>query len=365
MKKKSTRLVIIILVALLLASTVAAAVVQLVVNAPLKAEKYVTLGQYKGIEIEKVVPKEVTDEDVQARIDSALAAHATEQEVTDRPAKEGDILSIDYVGTMNGEQFEGGTAEDQRCVIGSGSYIDGFEEGLIGVSMGEHTVLELTFPEVYKNNEALAGKPVTFVVTVNSIKEEILPEYNDAFIAEHYDYSTTAEYEAAVREELAVTNAEAANEERLTAAWNAAIANATFNSYPQRELDMYTNNTVTSYTYVAENYYGMDLETFLSNLYGMTVEEFTAQAKDDAKLMVEDLLVVKAIANAENIEVTDEEYEAGKLTYLVNMGYSSEVEFQNAFGKSFDEYYGEDYLTDSLLAVKVQGFVANNAVEVE
>ena len=114
MKKKSTRLVIIILVVLLLASTVAAAVVQLVNNAPLKAEKYVTLGQYKGVEIERVVPAEVTDEDVMNGVQATLEMHAVEQEVTDRPAKEGDILSIDYVGTMNGEQFEGGTAEDQE-----------------------------------------------------------------------------------------------------------------------------------------------------------------------------------------------------------------------------------------------------------
>jgi len=363
MKKKSTRIVIIILVVLLLASTAAAAVVQLTANAPLNPDKYVTLGQYKGVEIQKILPEEVTDEDVMDSVQATLEYHATEQEVTDRPAKEGDILSIDYVGTMDGEQFEGGTAEDQECVIGEGGYIDGFEEGLIGVSMGEQTVLELTFPEDYK--EDLAGKAVTFVVTVNSIKEEVLPEYTDAFVQENYDFATTEEHMDSIRANLIASNEADAENARMSAAWNAVIENATFSGYPQRELELYTNNTINSYTYMAESYYGVDLETFLSTLYGMTVEEFTVQAQADAKLMVEDLLVVKAIAKAENIEITDEEYEAGKIEYLASLGYADDAAFKNAYGKSFDEYYGDDYLTDSLLAVKVQEFVAVNAVEVE
>lgn len=363
--KKSTKIGIIIFVVLLAAATAAAAFVQISANAPLDPDKYVTLGQYKGVEFERVVPEEVTDEDVQAKIDSALASHKEEKEVSDRPVQEGDILSIDYAGTIDGESFEGGSAEDQKCVVGEGGYIDGFEDGLVGANAGETVTLELTFPEEYKKNTELSGKAVTFVVTVNSIKEEVLPEYNDEFVSEYYDCATTAEYEASVRETLTAENKSAAEEKRLNAVWEAVVGNASFSGYPQRELENYTNNTVNSYTYMAKNYYGVDLETFLSTLYGMTVDEFTVQAEAEAKLMVEELLVIKAIAKAESIAVSDEEYEAGKLEYLASMGYKDEAAFQSAYGASFDDYYGEDYLADSLLAVKVQEFVLNEAVEID
>ena len=363
--KKSTKITLIIIAVLLVAATALAAFVQISANSPLNPDKYITLGQYKGVEIERVVPKEVTDEDIQSRIDSALESHAEEQDVTDRPAQKDDILSIDYIGTIDGEAFDGGTGENKKCVIGAGGYIDGFEEGLVGANVGDTVELNLTFPEDYTRNEELSGKAVTFSVTVNSIKNKVLPEYNDAFVSENYDYATTAEYEAYLRKSLENSNQEAADTARTTAAWEAAKANAIFSGYPEREMNNYVNKAIASYTYMAKNYYGVTLSEFLDGLYGITEEDFRADLEEEAKLAVEDLLLVKAIAKAEGITISDEEYEAGKLAYIADMGYADEAAFKEKYGKSFDEYYGEDYLQDSLLATKVEEFVVNAAVEVD
>ena len=143
---------------------------------------------------------DVDDETVENVLASELARHAYQQEVTDRPAKEGDTVNIDYKGMKDGVAFEGGTAQGYDLTLGSGSFIDGFEDGLIGAETGETRNLELKFPYRYKNNPDLAGQPVVFEVTVNKIVETVTPELTDEYAAENSDYATAEEYREGLRD---------------------------------------------------------------------------------------------------------------------------------------------------------------------
>lgn len=159
----------------------------------------VTLSEYKGVTVNIEAP-EVTDEEVDTKVETILAQNPNEVEV-DRAAKEGDIVNIDFKGTKDGEAFEGGSAEDQDLELGSGKMIEGFESGLIGAKKGETKTLNLTFPEDYRE-ESLAGQPVVFEVTVNSVKEEQEAELNDDFVkrVSKEEYQTVDAYkEASVR----------------------------------------------------------------------------------------------------------------------------------------------------------------------
>ena len=171
------------------------------VNDKAKAySKYVELGDYKGIEYTREVA-EVTDTQIQSQVDSLLSSLTETTEVTDRPIEEGDTANIDFVGTMNGEEFDGGSGEGFDLEIGSDSFIDGFEDGLIGHSVGEKVSLDLTFPENYQS-EDLAGKDVNFAVTINSISVKTTPELTDEVVKENTDYDTVDAYKDSVRKDL-------------------------------------------------------------------------------------------------------------------------------------------------------------------
>ena len=152
----------------------------------------ITIKQYKGLEVEKVDPVEVTDTDVEDSINSTLQTKSTQNDITDRPAQEGDVVTIDYEGKKDGVAFDGGTAQDQQLELGSGSFIDGFEDGIVGHNIGETFDLNLTFPEDYKS-EDLAGQAVVFTVTLDKISEVIVPELTDELVAELSESAKTIE----------------------------------------------------------------------------------------------------------------------------------------------------------------------------
>ena len=145
------------------------------------AKDHVTLGQYEGIEV-PASEIAVTQAQIEAEIAELLSEHSETKEVTDRAAKLGDTVDIDYEGYMDGEQFEGGTGNNPSLELGSGSFIDGFEDGIVGHKVGDNFDLDLSFPDPYPNNPDLAGKPVTFIVTLNSITETVEPTLTDAFV---------------------------------------------------------------------------------------------------------------------------------------------------------------------------------------
>ena len=192
-------------------------------------EKCVTLGDYKGIALEKSV-MQVTNDDVNNLIQEDLAAYPVD--VAGRAAQEGDTVDIDYVGKIDGEEFEGGSDQGALLKLGSGQFIDGFESGLVGASIGETRVLNLTFPEQYTTEE-LAGKAVEFTVTVNGIKTP-LEEPTDEWVAANIEgYYTVREYKDGLRAKQAETNEATAEEQLRYAAWVQVIDGCTVETYPE------------------------------------------------------------------------------------------------------------------------------------
>ena len=185
----------------------------------------VELGEYKGVKVN--MPEVlVTDAEVDSRINQVLSQNPKEDEV-DRPAAEGDVVNIDYVGTKDGVEFEGGSAKDFDLTLGSGSFIDGFEDGLIGVKKGDKKELDLTFPETYQE-KSLAGQPVVFTVTVNAVKEKKDAVLDDEFVQRVSDYKTVDEYKESIRADLLKQKQQAADRQVQTSVLQQVVADSTF-----------------------------------------------------------------------------------------------------------------------------------------
>lgn len=283
--------------------------------------KYVTLGDYKNLEVEYSCSQtELTDADVESKISENLQEFATK--VTDKKykAKNGDTVNIDYEGLKDGKAFDGGTAEKYDLKLGSNTFIDGFEEGLVGCKIGEKKELNLTFPEKY-SEASLAGKDVVFKVTVNSITS--VPELTDKFVAEKIEgYSTVSEYKESVKKELQEDldkNIETAKED---AAWEKVTSNAKMKEYPEEDVKELSEQMEESYTQYA-SYYGLKLDDFIEQT-GSTREEFDTKVEESAKKEVASRLIAQAIADKEKISISDDEYKQGLKDYMEQYQYSSE-----------------------------------------
>ena len=315
-------------------------------------EQYVTLGAYKGVEVvvEKIA---VTQEEIEAYALQIYNSFITADNggVVDRAIELGDTANIDYVGKKDGVAFDGGTASGYNLGIGSGSFIDGFEDGLVGVKPGETVDLNLTFPEGYQS-EDLAGQEVVFTVTVNYIVPAEAADMKDAVVAgfanEAYSNVTELnEYAAGLLEE---ENTAAWETEGEYAVLNTIINNATFTEIPEEYLEearAASESTLSMYG----SYYGLDAATFCLYAYGMEKEAFIeVQAENYAK----ELLVYQAIANAENLNVSDKELEEKLEQYAEEAG-----------AASVEEYLGEatkDDFRQSLMVENVYNFIQENAV---
>ena len=206
-------------------------------------DKVVKLGEYKGLKLTKKV-KEVTDEDVDNAVADALEKTLVE---VDRAAQEGDTVNIDYVGTMDGEQFDGGTASGYDLKLGSHSFIDGFEDGLIGAKAGDTVTLNLTFPKNY--TEALSGKAVTFTVTVNKVQESS-KAISEEWVKNNTDYTSVADYNREIRVQLENQNNSDAESTMESEAWQNVLENSVINEYPDALIQYgryYYENYMNSY----------------------------------------------------------------------------------------------------------------------
>ena len=265
----------------------------------------VELGQYKGVEIQRE-DRTVTDEEVQSAIDSRLEANPDWVEV-ERPAENGDTVNIDFVGIRDGEAFEGGTGENYDLVLGSGSFIDGFEEGLVGAVKGQELSLDLTFPDPYLNNPDLAGQPVVFDVTVNRVEEPQTPELNDAFVQRISDFDTVDAWEADLRAQLEDAKEQQAETAEENALFDAVVANATFTDVDasieaEYERMMEQNETLLSMQ-------GMDLDQYLS-YFNMDQAAYEERMHNQADYNVKLELVLAKIAETEGLEIDDEARQA-------------------------------------------------------
>lgn len=318
-------------------------------------EQYVTtLGDYVGVEID-MTPEEVTDEEVESQVSSKLAAAATTEEITDRTdVEEGDIANIDYTGYIDGEAFAGGTDTGYDLTIGSGTFIPGFEDGLIGATVGETVEVNVTFPEDYANTD-YAGKDATFEVTVNSISQEIVPELTDEWVANNSEYTNVDEYKESIRTQLEETNAQEVQDTKASRILGIIYENSELASYPEDEIQSYVDYMTSYYEYYA-SMFGTDLEGLVYSSYGMTTDEFTEYLNEAAKVNIGTEIICYRIAALEGMTLTDDEYQEGAQQYATDNGYETVEEFEAAYTKS--------QIYDRIIMDKVMDFVSENSVEV-
>lgn len=261
----------------------------------------VTLGQYKGVEVEKA-DASVSAEDVEAELKKVQEQNARLLTVEDRGVEDGDQTVIDFEGFVDGKGFEGGKAEDYPLTIGSHSFIDTFEEQLIGKKIGEECEVNVTFPTEYHAAD-LAGKPATFKVTVKEIKVKELPELNDEFASEVSEFDTLDEYKKDVEKKLAEKKEIEANSKNEDAVVAKVVENATM-EIPDKMIDAQAENMVQDMARRMQSQ-GLSLDMYLKYT-GMTVEQMKEQARPDAEKRIRTRLVLEAVAKVENIQISDE-----------------------------------------------------------
>lgn len=266
----------------------------------------VKLGQYKGLEVEKV-DTEVTDEDVQKELETLQKRHAELVVKEDEPAENGDTVIIDFEGFVNGEAFEGGKAENHSLELGSGSFIPGFEEQLVGVKAGEEREINVTFPEEY-HAEELAGKEATFKVKVHEVKGLVLPELDDDFAVDVDDEVETLD---ALKEKIKNRLKSEREHEAKHKVENEVLEKAALNAemdIPEEMIDNEIDRMVKEFDQRLQAQ-GLNLELY-KQFSGQTEEALREQMREDAEKRVRVSLTLEAIVKAENIEVTDEEVNA-------------------------------------------------------
>lgn len=310
----------------------------------------VTLGEYKGLEYE-AQPVEVTDEEVEEELKKVQNQQARTVTVEDRPVADGDIVTIDYEGFVDGTAFAGGKGTDYDLTIGSHSFIDTFEEQLVGKNAGEETEVNVTFPEQY-HEASLAGKPATFKVTVKAIKAKELPELDDEFASEVSDFETLDEYKA----DLKAKDLERKEKEAKTAKQNALVDKAVENASMEIADAMITSQARNMANDFAQRLQmqGMTVDQYLQYT-GLTREALVDQMKPQAETRIKNRLVLEAIAKAENIEVSDEEVEAE----MQKMADAYKMELDKV--KEYLGEAGKDSLKDDLAVQKAVDLVVDSA----
>lgn len=282
-------------------------------SAEVAVKPEVELGTYKGVEVAKT-DISVTDEDVDAEIKKVQEQNSRTVTVEDRAVKDGDIAVIDFEGFVDGVAFEGGKGENYPLTIGSHSFIDNFEEQLVGMNVGDEKEISVTFPEEY-HAEALKGKPATFKVAVKELKEKQLPELDDDFAQDVSDFDTLAEYKEDLKKKLTERKEAEAKSKKETEVIDKIVESSKMD-IPQAMID-------TQVTRMAEDFaqrlqqQGLSIEQYFQYT-GLTADAILAQMKPEAEKRIKNSLVLEAIAKAENIEVADEEFE-GELKKMADM----------------------------------------------
>lgn len=265
----------------------------------------VSLGKYKGVSVEKM-DTEATDEEIMDEINKERENNARTISVENRPVQDGDMTVIDFEGFTDGVAFDGGKGENYPLTIGSNSFIPGFESQLIGAKLNEEMEVNVTFPEEYQAEE-LAGKPALFKVTVKEIKEKELPELDDEFASEVSEFDTLEEYKADVKKNIGERKEKEAKNKKEDAVIEAIIEDSKMD-IPEPMLTTQTRQMAEDYAQRLQQQ-GLSLEQYFQ-FTGMTGEKFLEQMKPAAEKRIQSRLVLEAIVKAEDIKVTDEEYEA-------------------------------------------------------
>ena len=276
----------------------------------------VTLGEYKGLEVPKA-DLEVTEEEIAGELRKEQEENSRVLDVDDRAVADGDKVTLDFEGFVDGEAFDGGKGTDYPLTIGSGSFIPGFEEQLVGANIGEEKEVNVTFPEEYQAAE-LAGKPAVFKCTVKKIEVKELPELDDEFAKDVSEFDTLEEYKADIKKNLEEKKADAAKRAKEDAAVDAAVANATM-EIPDAMLDTQVNQMIDDFARRMQSQ-GLTMDQYMQ-FTGTTLASLQEQMKPQALKRIQTRLVLEKIAEAEAIEIADEkiEEEINKMAEIYKM----------------------------------------------
>ena len=265
----------------------------------------VTLGKYKGVQVTKI-DTTVTDEEVEAALEKEQQKNSRTVTVTDRPVANGDTAVIDFEGFVDGVAFEGGKGENHPLEIGSHSFIDTFEDQLVGKNAGDEVDVNVTFPEKYQAAD-LAGKPALFKVKINEIKTKELPDLNDEFASEVSEFDTLAEYKEDLRKHLEVEKENEAKRTKEDEAIKKIIDKSTM-EIPEAMIDTQCENMVNEFAQrIAQS--GLSMEQYMQ-FSGMTIDGLKEQVRPEAETRIKSSLVLEQIAKDENIEVSEDEINA-------------------------------------------------------
>ena len=324
-----------------------------VFNAVVTLKPEVTLGQYKGIAVPKA-DYTVSDEDVDKALEEEREKQARFVDV-DRPAENGDRVLLDYSGSVDGEKFEGGTAEDQTLVLGSNTFIPGFEDQLVGISAGESRDVNVTFPTEY-HAEHLAGKAAVFACTVKAVQKKELPEIDDDFIGDISEFETIDAWKADKKAKMIEEKKQYLDNMRENLAIKGACDNATVD-IPDCMIDRQIDYLMQDLQYRLQGS-GLDMDTYMKYL-NTTPEAMRETYRKEAEARVKMQLVIDAVVKAENLTATEEELEAEIKKYAEDAG--AEVD-------TFKAQLGEgdrSYLSDRVVIDKAVKLITESAVETE
>ena len=290
----------------------------------------VTLGQYKGLEYDET-PVEVTDEDVEQELKKVQEQNARTITVEDRAIENGDIAVIDFTGYVDDEAFEGGKGEDYELVIGSHSFIDTFEDQLIGKNTGDEVDVNVTFPEDYQAAD-LAGKPALFKVVVKTVKAKEVPELDDEFASDVSDFDTLDEYKEDLKKSILEKKEKSAKTEKENALVDKVIENAQMD-IPEPMIELEVRQMADEFAQRIQMQ-GLSMEQYMQYT-GLTSEKLLAEMKPNAEKKIKTRLVLEAVVDAENIEVSDEELETefNKLAEMYKMEVDKVKEIMGDAGK--------------------------------
>ena len=284
---------------------------------------YVKLGDYKKLKVQYPLPY-VSDEDMQMYIYD-LMDEATEYRETEDAAKSGDYVKIDFTGTIDGKEFEGGSASGYEFILGQGEFFDDFEKNVIGLKKGEDVSFQMTFPEDYFDE--LKGKTADFKVTLQSVSQVIQPEYTDELVAKNTEYSSIEEYEEAIREELIVEAQQASEDEAGSSALAQAVENAKIEGYPQALYD-YTYQDTREICEGTAQMFGLEIDEVIQDYYGA---ENLEEAVLDA---VNETMVIQAIAKKEKLEISEKDFEKEAENLSAEYGYETLEEFEEDYSRT-------------------------------
>lgn len=313
----------------------------------LNLDKLVTLGEYKGLKLTKEIT-EVRDEDIDDAVADALENTYVE---VDRPAENGDTVNIDYVGTMEGEEFEGGSDTGFDLQLGSHSFIDGFEDGLVGAKKGDVVTLDLTFPKNY--TEELSGKAVQFKVTVNKV-QTTSKEISEEWVKANTEFESVEDYRRDIRVKLETQNNTDAEDTMEGEAWKMVLENSEVNEYPEEVVQYgryYYDQLLKSYCQQS----GITLEQYME-AKNMTADDYKQMQTAYAQSMAGQLLIMAAIEKAEGISAEDQQYQESLKELIEASGVDEDT---------FFSYYERFSVEQSLMLERINTIIVDNAIVTE